>query len=57
MNLYTLQKVSTLKSPTMTQLYAHLCDQAIRKAADIPGNLIEQLTNGKETRRPINRKR
>jgi hypothetical protein len=28
-------------------------DETLRKAADLAGNLIEQLTNGKETRRPV----
>jgi integrase len=45
-DLYTLQKLLTHKSPTMTQRYAHLRDQALRKAADLAGNIIGQLTNG-----------
>jgi hypothetical protein len=45
-DLYTLQKLLTHKSSTMTQRYAHLRDQALRKAADLAGNIIEQFTSG-----------
>jgi integrase len=45
-DLYTLQKLLTHKSPTMTQRYAHLRDQALRNAADLAGNIIEQFTSG-----------
>jgi site-specific recombinase XerD len=45
-DLYTLQKLLTHKSPTMTQRYAHLRDQALRQASDLAGNLIGQLTGG-----------
>ena len=46
MDLYTLQKLSTHKSPTMTQRYTHLRDQALRQAADLSGNIIEQFAIG-----------
>lgn len=39
-DLYTLQKLLTHKSPEMTQRYAHLRDDALRKAADIAGDII-----------------
>jgi integrase len=42
-DLYTLQKLLTHKSPTMTQRYAHLRDEALRKASDLAGNLIKQV--------------
>jgi integrase len=45
-DLYTLQKLLTHKSPGMTQRYAHLRDQALRKAADLAGNIIDKITNG-----------
>jgi integrase len=45
-DLYTLQKLLTHKSPTMTQRYAHLRDQALRQASDLAGNLIGQLSSG-----------
>ncbi|MBQ9452741.1 MAG: site-specific integrase, partial [Desulfovibrio sp.] len=34
-DLYTLQKLLTHSSPQMTQRYAHLADEALRKAADV----------------------
>lgn len=46
-DLYTLQKLLTHKSPTMTQRYAHLRDEALRRAAELAGELINQTVNGK----------
>ena len=40
-DLYTLQKLLTHKSPEMTQRYAHLRDDALKRAADLAGNLIK----------------
>jgi len=34
-DLYTLQKLLTHKSPTMTQRYAHLRDEALRRGAEV----------------------
>jgi site-specific recombinase XerD len=45
-DLHTLQKLLTHKSPTMTQRYAHLRDQALRQAVDLAGNIIEQVSCG-----------
>jgi site-specific recombinase XerD len=45
-DLYTLLQLLTHKSPFMTQRHAHLRDQALRKAADLAGNIIEQFTSG-----------
>ncbi len=42
---YILQKLLTHKSPNMTQRYAHLRDQALRQAADLAGNIIDQFTS------------
>lgn len=47
-DLYTLQKLLTHKSPAMTQRYAHLRDEALRRAADLAGDLIGQAMNGKK---------
>jgi integrase len=41
-DLYTLQKLLTHKSPAMTQRYAHLRDEALRRASDLAGDLINQ---------------
>jgi integrase len=40
-DLYTLQKLLTHKTPAMTQRYAHL-----RRASDLAGELISQAING-----------
>jgi integrase len=45
-DLYTLQKLLTHKSPAMTQRYAHLRNEALRRAAKLAGNLISQAVNG-----------
>jgi integrase len=47
-DLYTLQKLLTHKSPTMTQRYAHLRDEALRRASDLAGELLTQAVNGKQ---------
>jgi integrase len=39
-DLYTLQKLLTHKSPLMTQRYAHLRDQALRQASALAGEII-----------------
>jgi integrase len=45
-DLYTLQKLLTHKNPVMTQRYAHLRDEALRRASDLAGDLISQAMNG-----------
>lgn len=39
-DLYTLQKLLTHKSPIMTQRYAHLRDDALKSAANVAGGII-----------------
>lgn len=39
-DMYTLQKLLTHKSPQMTQRYAHLRDDALRSAAEVAGELL-----------------
>jgi integrase len=46
-DLYTLQKLLTHKSATMTQRYAHLRDDTLRRASDLAGDLIGQAMNGR----------
>jgi integrase len=38
-DLYTLQRLLTHKNPIMTQRYAHLRDEALRKAADVASDI------------------
>jgi len=45
-DLYTLQKLLTHKSAAMTQRYAHLRDEVLRRASDLAGDLIGQALNG-----------
>jgi integrase len=45
-DLYTLQKLLTHKTPAMTQRYAHLRDETLRRASDLAGDLIGQAMNG-----------
>ena len=40
-DMYTLQKLLTHKSPQMSQRYAHLQDEALTKSAELAGKLIE----------------
>jgi integrase len=46
-DMYVLQKLLTHKSPQMTQRYAHLRDEALRKAANVVGDMIKEASNGK----------
>ena len=43
----------TQKSPKMTQRYAHLRDEALRRASDLAGNIIKQVSNGKDEKQVI----
>ncbi len=40
-DMYTLQKLLTHKSPVMTQRYAHLRDEALKKASSLAGQIID----------------
>jgi integrase len=44
-DLYTIQKLLTHKSPLMTQRYAHLRDEALRNASTLAGQIIDAATN------------
>jgi integrase len=45
-DLYTLQKLLTHKSTAMTQRYAHLRDETLKRASDLAGDLLGQVMNG-----------
>jgi integrase len=45
-DLYTLQKLLTHKTPMMTQRYAHLRDEGLRRASNLAGDLIDQVARG-----------
>jgi len=44
--IYTLQKLLTHKSPQMTQRYAHLRDETLKRASDLAGELMQKAADG-----------
>lgn len=44
-DMYTLQRLLTHKTPLMTQRYAHLRDEALKKAADLAGDMITAIAS------------
>lgn len=46
-DLYTLQKLLTHKGPAMTQRYAHLRDETLKRASEVAGNIIAKATEKK----------
>jgi hypothetical protein len=54
-DLYTLQKMLTHKDPRMTQRYAHLRDEALQRASDVAGSLLEKVANGTLAKAEVNR--
>jgi integrase len=53
-DLYTLQKLLTHKDPRMTQRYAHLRDEALKRASDLAGSIIEKAANARNINRAVN---
>ena len=47
-DLYVLQKLLTHKSPVMTQRYAHLRDETLKRASDLAGELVNEVLKKKE---------
>lgn len=48
-DMYTLQRLMTHKSPQMTQRYAHLRDAALRRASEMAGSIIADMTSAKKS--------
>jgi len=48
-DMYMLQKLLTHKSPIMTQRYAHLRDDALKRASKVAADLISQAVKSKVT--------
>jgi integrase len=47
-DLYTIQRLLTHKTPQMTQRYAHLRDEALKRAANLAGDIIQATVSGEE---------
>lgn len=45
MDMYTLQKLLTHKSPAMTQRYAHLRDEALQRASNVADEIFRDVQN------------
>ena len=52
-DMYTLQKLLTHKSPAMTQRYAHLRDEALKRASDVAGDILVGIANGGAKQRRV----
>lgn len=52
-DMYTLQKLLTHKSPQMTQRYAHLRDESLRAASELAGGIIQAATGKKDNVVPL----
>jgi integrase len=47
-DMYTLQRLLTHKSPMMTQRYAHLRDESLRRASELAGTLVDDAVSGEK---------
>jgi integrase len=54
-DMYTLQKLLTYKSPQMTQRYAHLRDETLKRASDLAGSLVAEAVKGKKKKKIVRR--
>lgn len=52
-DMYTLQKLLTHKSPVMTQRYAHLRDDALKRASNVAGDIISAAMNREDKQRVV----
>lgn len=48
-DMFTLQKLLTHKSPMMTQRYAHLRDDALRSASELAGEIVRNIPKPEDT--------
>jgi integrase len=52
--MYTLQKLLTHKDPKMTQRYAHLRDEALKRASEVAGKIIQDASEKKDNQKVVN---
>ena len=50
-DLYTLQKLLTHKSPQMTQRYAHLRDETLKKASNLAGEIVGNINQSNKSKK------
>jgi integrase len=55
-DMYTLQKLLTHKSPQMTQRYAHLRDETLKRASNLTDNIINNIKSAKNTKKEVKTK-
>jgi integrase len=53
-DMFTLQKLLTHKSPQMTQRYAHLRDEALKRASETAGILFNQVSPENTDKKVVN---
>ncbi len=53
-DMYTLQKLLTHKSPVMTQRYAHLRDEVLKRASDLAGHIVTQASKQNSNKKIAN---
>ena len=56
-DLYTLQRLLTHKSPSMTMRYAHLRDQALKDASSVAADIVTEAMKPKKKAEVVNFKR
>ncbi len=56
-DMYTLQKLLTHKSPQMTQRYAHLRDEVLKKASDLAGAIIQEAVTQNKQKKVVKLKK
>jgi integrase len=53
-DMYTLQKLLTHKSPVMTQRYAHLRDETLKRASNLAGDIINKAISREDKKKVTN---
>jgi integrase len=52
--MYTLQKLLTHKDPKMTQRYAHLRDETLKRASGVAADIIQNASKTKDDQKVVN---